>query len=104
MVPSQGGRFSRAVGIPRVLCVEWLDPLYLAGHWVPELVLAAGAEDVGAEPGAHSARRSWAEAERLMPDLVVVMLCGFGLARAEMELAALADPVALRLLGSVPTC
>ncbi|MGH7702362.1 MAG: cobalamin-binding protein, partial [Gemmatimonadales bacterium] len=103
IVPSERGRFSPAVGIPRVLCVEWLDPLYLAGHWVPELVLAAGAEDVGAEPGADSARRSWAEAERLKPDLVVVMLCGFGLARAEVELAALADPAALSLLGSVPT-
>ncbi len=103
IAPPERGRFSQAVGIPRVLCVEWLDPLYLAGHWVPELVLAAGAEDVGAEPGSPSARRSWVEAERLKPDLVVVMPCGFGLARAEVELAALADPVALRLLGSVPT-
>ena len=42
----------------RVLCVEWLDPLYLAGHWVPELVAAAGGQDVGAQPGSHSARRN----------------------------------------------
>lgn len=88
---------------PRVVCVEWLEPLYLAGHWVPELVEAAGGVDVGAAAGRHSARREWGEVAALRPDLVVVLLCGFGTARALAELAALADPRALELLGSVPT-
>lgn len=88
---------------PRVLCVEWLDPLYLAGHWVPELVAAAGGDDVGASPGNHSARREWSELSRLQPDHVVVLLCGFGIDRARAELEALTDPDGLDLLRRVPT-
>jgi iron complex transport system substrate-binding protein len=87
----------------RVLCVEWLDPLYLAGHWVPELVAAAGGEDIGAHPGGHSARRDWHELPRLRPDHIVVMLCGFGVERARAELDSLGDPEALDLMGRVPT-
>lgn len=87
---------------PRVLCVEWLDPLYLAGHWVPELVAAAGGFDVGAVAGSHSVRRSWSSTLDLRPDLVVVMLCGFAVERAREELRALESPEAARLLGSAP--
>jgi iron complex transport system substrate-binding protein len=88
---------------PRVLCIEWLEPLYLAGHWVPALVAAAGGEDVGARAGSHSARREWAELPALHPDHVLVMLCGFGTDRARAELDALNYPEALGLLGRVPT-
>jgi iron complex transport system substrate-binding protein len=76
---------------PRVVCVEWLDPLYLAGHWVPQQIEAAGGRDVGAAPGSHSIVTSWENVERLDPDLVVVAICGFGLDRSFKELAALAD-------------
>jgi len=86
----------------RVLCLEWLDPLYLAGHWVPELVDAAGGEDVGAAAGSHSRRREWSELARLRPDLLAVMLCGFGVERARRELAQVTDPEALRVLQSAP--
>ena len=95
-------RASQALGIPRVVCVEWLEPLYLAGHWVPELVAAAGGEDVGAEPGCHSSPRAWTELERLRPDVVIVMLCGFGIERARAELDALADPAARAVLSARP--
>ena len=87
---------------PSVVCVEWLDPLYLAGHWVPELVEAAGGEDVGAAPGSHSARREWSELTGLRPDLVVIMLCGFGVERALAELTALDSPAARAILRSAP--
>ncbi|HWN17405.1 MAG TPA: ABC transporter substrate-binding protein [Gemmatimonadales bacterium] len=87
---------------PRVLCIEWLDPLYLAGHWVPELVAAAGGQDVGASPGSHSARRQWGELRGLKPDHVIVMLCGFGVERARAELRALQEPEGLGLLRTVP--
>jgi iron complex transport system substrate-binding protein len=87
---------------PRVLCIEWLEPAYVAGHWVPELVAAAGGHDVGAEPGAHSTRREWSELARLEPDLVLVMLCGFGVDRAVRDLDALSDPAALQLLDGAP--
>jgi iron complex transport system substrate-binding protein len=70
---------------PRVVCVEWLDPIYLAGHWVPELISAAGGLDVGAEPGSHSRVVTLDELEALAPDLVLVAPCGFGLDRAETE-------------------
>lgn len=88
---------------PRVLCVEWLDPLYLAGHWVPQLVAAAGGENIGAVPGAKSTRWRWKNASRLQPDVVIVMLCGFGVARAQQELAELTDPDALSLFLNSPT-
>jgi iron complex transport system substrate-binding protein len=86
----------------RVVCVEWLDPLYLAGHWVPELVEAAGGQDVGATAGSHSARREWAELQELSPDLFVVMLCGFGVERTMRELAG-AREEARAVLHGKPT-
>jgi iron complex transport system substrate-binding protein len=87
----------------RVLCIEWLDPLYLAGHWVPELVTMAGGQDVGAKPGSHSARREWRELDELRPDCIVIMLCGFGVERARVELSSLDNPEALELMAAVPT-
>ena len=87
---------------PRVVCVEWLEPLYLAGHWVPEQLAAAGAEDVGTQPGSHSTRREWEDLLPLRPDVVVIALCGFGVERAKGELDALQHDVALRLLADKP--
>ena len=95
-------RRAGAGGACRVLCVEWLEPLYLAGHWVPDLVAAAGGIDVGAEPGAHSAIGTWSAAAARRPDLIVVMLCGFGVERARRELDRLADPRLSSVLGAVP--
>lgn len=87
----------------RVLCVEWLDPLFLAGHWIPELVALAGGEDIGARPGSHSAQRQWEEVRQLQPDCIVVMLCGFGVDRARAELEALTDHHAVEFMRRVPT-
>jgi iron complex transport system substrate-binding protein len=86
-----------------VLCIEWLNPPYLAGHWVPELVEAAGGKDIGAMPGSHSARSEWKELKRLRPDHILVMLCGFGVRRSRAELDALQDPDGLELMGQTPT-
>jgi iron complex transport system substrate-binding protein len=95
-------RARRPPGRARVVCLEWLDPLYLAGHWVPELVDAAGGEDVGAAAGSHSQRRDWRDLAALRPDFLAVMLCGFGVERARRELACVADPEALSVLRSAP--
>lgn len=84
----------------RVLCIEWLDPLFLAGHWVPELVAAAGGCDVGAEPGSHSTRRVWDELAALRPALVMVMLCGFGVERSRAELDVLGRKARAVLSGA----
>lgn len=75
----------------KVLCVEWLDPLYLAGHWVPQLIEAAGGADVGAVAGSHSVVTSWDRVEATGAELVIVAICGFGVERAFKELGDLAD-------------
>ena len=84
---------------PRVLVLEWLDPPYVAGHWVPELVSLAGGQDVAGSPGEPSRPRPWDELAALAPDVVVVALCGFDVPRAQTELAAVIDPQARALLG-----
>jgi iron complex transport system substrate-binding protein len=88
--------------IRKLLCIEWLDPPFTAGHWVPEMVRAAGGIDIGAEAGTHSVQRQWSELRTMEPDLVVIMLCGMDVPRAERELARLADRDALALLAGVP--
>lgn len=70
---------------PRVLVVEWLEPLYLAGHWVPEMVASAGGTDVGSAPGDHSHPRRWRDVITLAPEAIVLALCGFDLRRAIRE-------------------
>jgi iron complex transport system substrate-binding protein len=61
---------------PRVAALEWLDPVYAGGHWVPEMVVAAGGEDVLGAPGDHSRVVEWSEVARAQPEIVVVMPCG----------------------------
>jgi len=84
---------------PRILVVEWLDPPYVAGHWVPELIAIAGGQDVGNTPGARSVTRTWAELAALEPQRVVVALCGFDVARARRETRAVTDSDAQRLFA-----
>ena len=72
---------------PRVAVVEWLDPQMLAGHWVPDVIEAAGGVAVGPPAGAPSPYTSWDEIEALAPDVVVVAPCGFDRARVELEAA-----------------
>lgn len=64
---------------PRVAVVEWVDPPFTAGHWVPDLVHAAGGIAVSARPGRPSGPTSWAEIAAERPDVVVVAPCGFHL-------------------------
>jgi iron complex transport system substrate-binding protein len=66
---------------PRVLVLEWTDPPFLAGHWVPELVHRAGGRPVGGS-GGRSVTAGWAEVTALPADVVVVAPCGYGLADA----------------------
>ena len=88
-----------AAHTPRILVVEWLDPPYVAGHWVPELVAIAGGRDVGNTPGARSVSRSWAELVALDPERIVIALCGFDVARAQRETGAVTDIAARRLFA-----
>jgi len=85
--------------LPRILVVEWLDPPYVAGHWVPELIAIAGGRDVGNTPGARSMTRPWSDLVALDPDRVIVALCGFDVVRAQRETGAVADVDARRLFA-----
>lgn len=71
---------SAAKGLPpRVFCMEWLDPIYASGHWVPELVkLAGGVDALGRERG-ESVRVSWDDLSAYAPEVLVIMPCGFNL-------------------------
>ena len=76
-------------------------PAVLAGHWVPELVAAAGGRDPAVTPGSHSTRREWSEVVGLRPDLILVMLCGFGVERSLAEFEAI-GPEARAALATAP--
>jgi iron complex transport system substrate-binding protein len=76
---------------PRVACVEWLDPPYVAGHWVPEMVQLSGADDVLGEPGRPSRRTTWTAVARCDPDIVILMPCGFSIQETRARLGEL-DP------------
>jgi iron complex transport system substrate-binding protein len=77
---------------PRVLCLEWLDPLYVAGHWVPEMVERAGGVDVLGRAGKPSFRVDWETVLAARPEVVVIMPCGYSLATAEAEFRNLQLP------------
>jgi iron complex transport system substrate-binding protein len=74
---------------PRVAMVEWVDPPFTGGHWVPDLVSAAGGEPVVAQPGERSVQTSWPAVAGAAPEHVVVAPCGYHLAGA-IEQARLA--------------
>ncbi|MEK6276761.1 MAG: cobalamin-binding protein [Actinomycetota bacterium] len=62
---------------PRVLALEWLDPPFIGGHWVPQMIEAAGGEDAIGRAAEKSREAAWEELEGLAPDVAVVMPCGY---------------------------
>lgn len=95
-------RVSAALGTldssPRVFVTEWLEPPYSAGHWVPDMVAAAGGTDVAGMSGEPSHRMRWADVARLEPDVVVLAPCGFDLDRTLAEIVPL--DISAHLLGT----
>ena len=79
-------RAQRIAHRPRVACIEWLSPLYVAGHWVPEMVQLAGGQDVLAQPGDPSHVVTWDDVLAAAPDVLIVMPCGFSVERTQTEL------------------
>jgi iron complex transport system substrate-binding protein len=80
------GRAARATTRPKVVCLEWLDPLMASGHWVPEMVsLAGGIEPLGTL-GAPARKVSWEEVLSSVPEILILMPCGFAVARVLEEL------------------
>jgi iron complex transport system substrate-binding protein len=70
---------SRLSQRPRVFCMEWLDPVYCSGHWVPEMVRLAGGEDTLGREGADSVRIPWDEVRGWAPEVLIITPCGFNL-------------------------
>lgn len=76
---------------PRVFVLEWTDPPFAAGHWVPDLVTLAGGEPVLARPGERSVPTSWDAIAEARPDVILVAPCGFDLDGATAQAHAVMD-------------
>jgi iron complex transport system substrate-binding protein len=70
---------------PRVAALEWLDPVFVGGHWVPQMIDLAGGEDVLGLPGEKSRTVEWAEVEAAAPEIVISMPCGLYAEQAASE-------------------
>lgn len=86
---------------PSVACLEWLEPLMAAGNWVPELVELAGGLNLFGEPGRHSTWLDWEALGEHDPDLIVILPCGFDLARTRREMSALTQMAGWKNLRAV---
>jgi iron complex transport system substrate-binding protein len=79
-------RSQQIAATPTVACIEWIDPLMAAGNWVPELVEIAGAINLFGEAGKHSPWMPWEALVARDPEAIVVMPCGWNIARARFEM------------------
>lgn len=70
---------------PRVVAIEWFDPVFIGGHWTPQLIEYAGGIDVLGLPGEHSEQVTWETVAAAAPDVVVCMPCGYDAPRAHLE-------------------
>ena len=77
---------------PRVLCLEWLDPPFVGGHWIPEMVEIAGGRDVLGTPGMRSFETDWQTIAKSDPEMILVMPCGYHTREVEQELRTLRLP------------
>ncbi|MDE1826018.1 MAG: cobalamin-binding protein [Thaumarchaeota archaeon] len=87
--------------LPQVLCIEWLDPLFTAGHWVPQMVELAGGINGISATGDQSRRMELDEIVKFDPDIIVLMPCGFDVNRTMQEYEKLADKEKWRSLKAV---
>jgi iron complex transport system substrate-binding protein len=86
---------------PQVLCIEWLDPLFTAGHWVPQMVELAGGINGISATGDQSRRMELDEIVKFDPEIIVLMPCGFDVNRTMQEYEKLADKEKWRSLKAV---
>jgi len=81
----------RGLARPKVFVLEWIDPPFGAGHWVPDIINAAGGEPVVCRPGERSVQTTWQEIADAQPDVVIVAPCGFGLDGASEQAASITN-------------
>ncbi|MDS0260675.1 cobalamin-binding protein [Haloarcula sp. S1CR25-12] len=92
---------ARADDTPSVAVLDWLDPVMVAGHWIPGMVELAGGEYAMAEPGAHSRPREWTEVRAYDPDVLVAAPCGFDVEQTRENLADVTERPGFDDLGAV---
>jgi iron complex transport system substrate-binding protein len=86
---------------PRTFALEWSDPPFNGGHWVPEMIESAGGEPLLANRGIDSVRVTWKQIEEASPEVVVFMPCGYGLERAALEAEGLLNRIELRSADAI---
>ena len=70
---------------PQVLCIEWVEPFFTSGHWIPEMVELAGGKNMISIKGEKSRRMAFEEVEKTSPEIIIMMPCGFDTARTISE-------------------
>ncbi len=86
---------------PRVICIEWIDPFYVAGHWIPRMVEIAGGINGISSRGEPSRHIRFDEISQYQPDKIVLMPCGFDIERTYKEMDALNDNDGWKALDAV---
>ena len=90
-VDSVKEKVALAASKPRVACLEWIEPILCAGHWVPEMVELAGGEDCFGDKHSPSFRVEWERVLEQRPDVIVVTPCGFDVKRGLQEINLLEE-------------
>jgi iron complex transport system substrate-binding protein len=86
---------------PRVFCMEWIDPVYCAGHWAPEMVRIAGGHDALGREGSDSVRIPWIDVVAFAPEVLILMPCGFSLEQALAQTGEMKQYEGLRDIPAV---
>lgn len=86
---------------PKLLCLEWLDPLMTAGNWVPELSEIAGGDPVGAKAGKHSPFIDWDKINDLEPEVIAITPCGYDIEQTMAEISTLTSSPEWKKLPAV---
>lgn len=88
---------------PLTACIEWIEPMMIAGNWTPELIELAGGRQLWAVAGRHSTYTTWESVRSADPEVIIVMPCGFDLSRTLREAASLLELPGWRELRAVRT-
>lgn len=86
---------------PLTACIEWIEPMMIAGNWTPDLIALAGGRQAWAVAGRHSTYTAWDDVRAADPEVIVVMPCGFDLSRTLCEAASLSELPGWRELTAV---
>ena len=86
---------------PRVLALEWLDPPFAPGHWIPEMVTLAGGDNLLGDAGAHSVQIPWEQADGLDPDRLLLVPCGYDLQASRADADRAREPLTRIAPGAI---